>query len=267
LSGKNLRLSRIFDFRTGTTVIIPLDHGPEGWWEPLEDTGSIVRESIKGGANAFLLRRGLTKLLAPIYAGKAALVLRAGCAPVQRSDSNPFEALTSSVEEAVRLGADAIVYTTFLGGGRETESSRNFGILSDACDEWGMPLVGEVLTVKGPTASFSFDAEQIRIGARYAADEGADIVKVFYSGDTESFRKVIKYCPVPVVIAGGESGGTELDVLKMIEGAMKAGAKGICIGRNIWSRKNIGLMVKAASSIVNKKLAAEDALKILSSSG
>jgi DhnA family fructose-bisphosphate aldolase class Ia len=266
LSGKILRLNRILDPRTETTVIVPFDHGPEGWWKPLEDTGNLIKDSVKGGADAVLLRRGLAKALASEYAGKAALVLRVGCTPALRSDPNPFEALTSSVEDAVRIGADAVVYTTFLGRGRESESTRNFGLLSDACDEWGMPLVGEVLLVKSPTIPTLYDAEQIRIAARYAADEGADIVKVFYTGDTESFKKVVRYCPVPVVIAGGESGGKELDVLKMIEGAMNAGAKGICIGRNIWNRKNTRLMVKAASSIVKKKLTAEEASSILASS-
>lgn len=264
MSGKTVRLGRILNRETGTTVIVPMDHGPEGWWEPLEDIRTLVRDSVKGGADALLLRRGPTKLLADEYAGKAGLVLRVGCAPSVRSDPIPFEALTSSVEEGVRLGADAIVYTSFLGAGREPESSRNFGILSDACDEWGMPLVGEVLLLKGPTVPTPYDTEQIRIAARYAADEGADIVKVNYTGDTESFRKVVKYCPVPVIIAGGESGGSDRDVLKMIEDAMKAGAKGICIGRNIWNRKNTCMMVKAAASIVKDNLAAEKALKILS---
>lgn len=263
MSGKAVRLGRILNRETGTTVIVPMDHGPEGWWQPLEDMRTLVRDSVKGGADAILLRRGPAKLLADEYAGKAGLVLRVGCAPSVRSDPIPFEALTSSVEEAVRLGADAIVYTSFLGAGREPESSRNFGILSDACDEWGMPLVGEVLLLKGPTVPTPYDPEQIRIAARYAADEGADIVKVNYTGDTESFRKVVKYCPVPAIIAGGESGGSDLDVLKMIEDAMRAGAKGICIGRNIWNRKNTCMMVKAAASIVKNNLTAEKALKIL----
>jgi fructose-bisphosphate aldolase/2-amino-3,7-dideoxy-D-threo-hept-6-ulosonate synthase len=264
MSGKAVRLGRILNRETGTTVIVPMDHGPEGWWQPLEDIRTLVRDSVKGGADAILLRRGPAKLLADEYAGKAGLVLRVGCAPSIRSDPIPFEALTSSVEEAVRLGADAIAYTSFLGAGREPESSRNFGILSDACDEWGMPLVGEVLLLKGPTVPTPYDAEQIRIAARYAADEGADMVKVNYTGDTESFRKVVKYCPVPTIIAGGESGGSDRDVLKMIEDAMKAGAKGICIGRNIWNRKNTCMMVKAAASIVKNNLTAEEALKILS---
>lgn len=257
--GKKIRLNRIFDMKTGTTVIVPIDHGPEGWWFRIEKPLKTIELIVKGGADGLLLRRNIAKLAVDKYAGKAALLLRVGCIAPFSKERIFREVLTSSVEEAVKLGADAVVYTVFLGGGGELNSIQEFGILADACDNWEMPLVGEILLIKSEVIEKPYSAEALRVAARYIAEEGADIVKISYTGDEESFKNVVNYCPAPIVIAGGETSGSDLDVLKMIEGAMKAGAKGICIGRNIWDRENPTQMVKAASLIVKKRLSAEEA--------
>jgi len=265
LIGKKVRLKRIFDVKTDTTVIVPIDHGPEGWWAGIENPIQTIKLIVKGEVNGLLLRRNIAKLAIEEYVGKAALLLRVGCITPFSKEAIVREALTSSVEEAIRLGADAVVYTVFLGGGGELDSIQEFGVLADACDYWEMPLIGEVLLVKGEVIKNPYSAEVIRVAARYIAEEGADIVKVRYTGDEESFKNVIKYCPTPVVIAGGEKTGSDLDVLKMIENAMKAGAKGICIGRNIWDRENPTEMVKAVNLIVKKKVSAEEAYAKLKS--
>lgn len=257
-------MSRIFDRETWTTVIVPMDHGPEGWWAGIEKPLETIRRVIKGGANALLLRRGLAKTAVDEYAGRAALILRVGCiAPLSRRPTR--EALTSSVEEAVRLGADAIAYTVFIGVDAEEElrSVEDFGMLADESDRWGIPLLGEVILVRGEAVENPYSAEALRIAARYIAEEGGDIVKIPYTGDADSFRKVVSYTPAPVVIAGGEKVGTDLDVLRMIEDAMRAGARGIAIGRNIWDREDPEEMVRMASMIVRKGVSAEEAYRIV----
>jgi len=265
LIGKKIRLKRIFDAKTNTTVIVPIDHGPEGWWAGIEDPIQTVKAIVKGGVNGLLLRRNIAKIAVEEYGGKAALLLRVGCITPFSKEAIIREALTSSVEEAIRLGADAVVYTVFLGGGGELDSIQDFGALADACDYWEVPLMGEILLVKGEIIKNPYSAETLRVAARYIAEEGADIVKISYTGDRESFRSVVKYCPAPIVIAGGETLGSDLDVLKMIEDAMKAGAKGICIGRNIWNRENPTEMVKAAKLIVKGEATAEEAYEKLRS--
>ena len=81
-------------------------------------------------------------------------------------------------------------------------------------------------------------AEVVAHAARIGAECGADIVKTLYTGDIDSFTKVVESIPVPVVIAGGPKSKTDLDILKMTEDAMNAGAKGVTYGRNIFAHKS-----------------------------
>ncbi|MEJ7554492.1 MAG: fructose-bisphosphate aldolase, partial [Aquificaceae bacterium] len=92
---------------------------------------------------------------------------------------------------------------------------------------------------------------------------GADIVKVPYTGDPESFSRVVEGSPIPVVIAGGPKMKTEREVLEMVYGAMQAGAKGLSIGRNVFQAKNRVAMVRALSLIVHEGKSVEEAIKIL----
>ena len=107
------------------------------------------------------------------------------------------------------------------------------------------------------------DVEVVAHAARAGAELGADIIKTNYTGDPDSFRKVVKGCPVPVVIAGGPKTETDMEFLKMIEGALQAGARGVAIGRNVFQHKDPVKMTRAISAIVNKGKNADEAIKIL----
>jgi len=92
---------------------------------------------------------------------------------------------------------------------------------------------------------------------------GADIVKVAYTGSESSFRKVLKGCPIPVMIAGGEVYETEREFLEAVFFANKAGAAGVTIGRNVFEHKAPDKMARAISSIVHLKKNVDEALKLL----
>jgi DhnA family fructose-bisphosphate aldolase class Ia len=93
----------------------------------------------------------------------------------------------------------------------------------------------------------------IKHAARVGAELGADIVKVPYSGSSESFRDVVQGCFVPVVIAGGEKMDTDEDILRMVNGAMAAGAAGVSIGRNVFQHQNPTKIVQAIAGIVHNE--------------
>jgi fructose-bisphosphate aldolase/2-amino-3,7-dideoxy-D-threo-hept-6-ulosonate synthase len=107
------------------------------------------------------------------------------------------------------------------------------------------------------------DPETVAHVARIGAEAGADIVKTVYTGDENSFREVVRRCPVPIVLAGGPKSNSDVDVLKMAEAAMKAGAMGVTFGRNIFQHRDPTLMVKALSRIVMDRQSADDALEVL----
>ncbi|MDQ1262869.1 MAG: fructose-bisphosphate aldolase / 2-amino-3,7-dideoxy-D-threo-hept-6-ulosonate synthase, partial [Euryarchaeota archaeon] len=107
------------------------------------------------------------------------------------------------------------------------------------------------------------DVEVVAHAARAGAELGADIIKTNYTGDIDSFRRVVEGCPVPVVIAGGPKTETDMEFLQMIEGALQAGARGVAIGRNVFQHKDPVKMTMAIAAIVNKGKTADEAIKIL----
>jgi fructose-bisphosphate aldolase/2-amino-3,7-dideoxy-D-threo-hept-6-ulosonate synthase len=107
------------------------------------------------------------------------------------------------------------------------------------------------------------DVEVVSHAARAGAELGADIIKTNYTGDIDSFRRVVDGCPVPVVIAGGPKTETDMEFLQMIDGAMQAGARGVAIGRNVFQHQDPVKMTMAIAAIVNKGKTAEEAIKIL----
>ncbi|MEM4340463.1 MAG: hypothetical protein QW319_02865, partial [Candidatus Nitrosocaldus sp.] len=97
--------------------------------------------------------------------------------------------------------------------------------------------------------------------ARIGAEAGADIVKTVYTGDPDSFKMVVKGCPVPIVIAGGPKASSDEEVLEMTKGAMEAGAAGVTFGRNIFQHRNPPAMIRALASIIFENSSVKDALK------
>ena len=117
---------------------------------------------------------------------------------------------------------------------------------------------------RGPKIENERDVNCVKLAARIGAEMGADFVKTNYTGDPESFAEVVEGCPAPVLIAGG-SKADDKEMFETIEGAIKAGAKGLSIGRNAFQHKNPSLFVKAACAIVHEDASAREALAMLTS--
>ena len=144
----------------------------------------------------------------------------------------------------------------------EPEMLQKLGIISDKCDEWSVPLVA-MMYPRGENVKNPYDPEIVAHVARIGAEAGADIVKTVYTGDVESFRRVITSCPVPVVIAGGPKANTDEEVIEMCVGAMKAGAKGVTFGRNIFQYHNPPAIVNALYKVIIEGLTTKEVLRHL----
>jgi predicted phospho-2-dehydro-3-deoxyheptonate aldolase len=262
--GKKIRLERIIDRNSGKTVIIPMDHGVTiGPVEGLADMRTTVSKIVAGGANAILMHKGI------VHAGHRGtgrdigLIIHLSGGTAMSPDPNAKE-LICTVEEAIRLGADAVSVHINLGADTDKEMLGQLGCVSGKCFEWQMPLVAMMYT-RGPEIKNEYDAGNIKHAARVGAELGADIVKVVYTGSVESFKEVVDGCPVPVVIAGGPKMGSDEDIFKMIEGALKAGAKGVSIGRNAFQHKKPEKMVAAMCEMVHNGATVKQALAMLKS--
>jgi DhnA family fructose-bisphosphate aldolase class Ia len=149
-----------------------------------------------------------------------------------------------------------------VGAVDEDKMLAKLGRVADECDLLGMPLLA-MMYPRGPKIANEHATDAVAHAARIGAELGADIVKTNYTGDTESFRRVVETCPVPVVIAGGPKSETPLDVLQMVHNSLDSGCAGLSIGRNVFQHKNPTLMVKALVAIVHENATVGQATKIL----
>ncbi len=263
--GKMVRLERIINRSTRRTIIVPMDHGvSSGPIEGIRDIKSAVDRVAEGGANAVVLHKGMVRA-GHRGGGKDIGLIVHMSASTDLSPSKNDKVLVCSVEEAIKLGADAVSIHVNIGADMEREMLRDFGRVSRECEEWQIPLLAMVYG-RGPKIENQYDPKVVAHCARIGAELGSDLVKVPYSGDPESFSLAVEGSPIPVVIAGGPKMKSEKDVLEMVHGAVKAGASGLSIGRNIFQAKNPALMVRAMAKIVHEGGSVEEALAVLGSS-
>ncbi len=262
--GKKIRLERIIDRSSRKTVIIPMDHGiTVGPIEGLADMRITVSKVVAGGANAILMHKGMVRA-GHRGAGKdVGLIIHLSAGTSISPDPNAKE-LVCTVEEAIKLGADAVSVHINLGAETDKEMLGQLGYVSERCLQWQMPLIA-MMYARGPKIKNEFDVENVKHAARAGAELGADIVKVSYTGSTKSFTEVVQGCPVPVVIAGGEKMDSDEDIFKMVDEALKAGAAGVSIGRNAFQHKKPDKIIEALCKMVHEGASVKEAMAILKS--
>ena len=267
--GKKRRMDRLFNKQTGTTVIVPMDHGIEGYFSELQNPHQLVETLSESGVDGFLTRPGFANTAREAF-GRAGwvqrLTIRSGIAVARDAKLDLDQLLIHNVRQALRNGADAVVPTFFLGGDKEHRDLPLLGEIADTCAEIGLPLMAEVFPI-GEKDSDPYDGpysiDDMRMTVRIASEHGADMIKTWYSGSSESFKQIVDYSLVPVLIAGGPKAEKPVDVLEMVKGAMDAGAKGTTVGRKIWQSTNPGAMARAVLMIVHNGTDVTEALKVL----
>lgn len=261
--GKRIRLERIIDRNSGNTVIVPMDHGLSmGPIEGIVDMPKTINAVAEGGANAVVIHKGIVPFGHRGYGRDVGLIVHLSGSTSLSPDPNE-KVLVCSVEEAIKLGADAVSVHINIGSKTEAEQLAKLGEVSRACKEWGMPLLA-MMYPRGDGIN-QFDEKAVSLAARAGAELGADIVKTNFTGSVDSFKRVTAGCPVPVVVAGGPKMKSEEDILKMVEMAMEGGARGVAIGRNIFQANDPTRMTKAIAMIVHENVSAREALEFLRS--
>jgi DhnA family fructose-bisphosphate aldolase class Ia len=270
--GKKIRLGRVLDPQTQKSVAVAFDHGfssgpMPGNVKPRE----MMAKLVEGGADAVLVSPGVARLCADFFVGKSApaLILRLDWTNMFRPGERlgykeGRTRLIASVEDAVRFGADAVLTFMFVGyedsdiEAREIEKN---ALVARACEATGMPFIIEPMARGLLAGSRRYDAELIRMHVRNAAELGGDAIKTDYSGSKETFETVAEGCPIPILIAGGPKTKTLEDGLKMVEGAIQAGAVGVLFGRNIFQAEDPVNMLRAIRAIVHDGLGAREAIE------
>lgn len=259
--GKAIRLERILDRKTHRAVIVPMDHGISvGPIEGLIDMPFTVDKVAEGGANAVLGHMGLPLHGHRGYGRDIGLIVHLSASTSLGPDPN-HKVLVTTVEDAIRVGADAVSIHVNVGAEDEAEMLKDLGRTARTCDLWGIPLIA-MMYPRGPKVKSEHGVEYVKLAARIGSELGADIVKTNYTGSPETFSEVVNGCKVPVVIAGGPKMDTEKELLQMVYDSINVGGAGVAIGRNIFQADNPTLLVKKLCTIVHKGYTPEEAEKV-----
>jgi putative autoinducer-2 (AI-2) aldolase len=155
------------------------------------------------------------------------------------------------------MNVSAVALSIYVGSEYEHQTLTNLAKLIDEAEKYGIPVLA--VTAVGKELG-KRDARFLALSCRIAAELGAAYVKTYYC---EEFEKVADSCPVPLVIAGGPKMESDKEVLEIAYDAIKKGAVGVDMGRNVWQSKNPVGMIKAIRHIVHEKGNVKEALKMV----
>jgi fructose-bisphosphate aldolase, class I len=266
--GKRTRLRRLlFEFGPGkgTLLLLPIDqgieHGPRDFFPnpASKDPDYQFQLAAEAGYSAIACQIGLAEKYYPDYAGQVPLLLKINGKTDLPPSENALSTLNASVEDAVRLGADAVGYTLYVGSPRQDEDLLQLGKVRQDCDRYGMPLVvwayprGSAVAAKGGQNSFY----AIDYAARMAMEQGADVVKLNMPkidpekdkdapapynemdvSQEEAVRQVVESAGRSLVVLSGGSKVDDDQLLGQTRMIMEAGGSGVIYGRNVWQRSH-----------------------------
>ncbi len=250
--GMKDRLSRIFNPATGKTVMLAFDHGfIMGPTSGVERVDLSIVPLIEH-ADCLMCARGVLRSLVPPTSRKP-VCLRSDAGTTILTELN--HNVVIDVQDAVRLNASAIAVMVAIGDkGTEAETVANLYQAVDEGQAFGMPVMGVTAVGKDMVR----DARYFGLAARVCAENGANIVKTYY---TEGFEKVVACCPVPIVIAGGKK-LPELEALELAYQAIQSGAAGVDMGRNVFQSDKPAAMIRAIGAVVHQGLKPKDAFQM-----
>ena len=250
--GMKNRLSQLIQ-KDGKALFLPIDHGYfQGPTHKLEKPGETIKPLLPY-ADALMLTRGvLRNCVDPANTKPVILRVSGGTSVVGEDLAN--EAVTTGINEIIRLNASAASMSVFVGSKYEHQSLVNLSRLVDECEDYGIPVMA--VTAVGRELE-KREARFLALCCRIAAELGARVVKTYYC--REKFEKVVEGCPVPVVMAGGPKVDTELEVFEFVYDGMQKGAIGVNLGRNIWQSEYPVAAIRAIRAIIHENYTPKEA--------
>ncbi len=251
--GLKNRLSSIIKPHNNRALMLAVDHGYFlGPTEKLENPKKVIAPLLKH-CDSLMLTRGVQRTSVPAETDTP-MVLRVSGGSSIIGDDLSQEDITVSIQDAIRLNASALAMSIFVGSKYEYQTVVNLGKLVSEAEQYGIP----VLAVTAVGKELGKDARYLSLACRMAAEQGAHIVKTYYC---ENFEKVVESCPVPIIVAGGKK-IPERDALQLTYNAVKAGAVGVDMGRNIWQSDHPVAMIRATRAIIHQNANVDQAFKM-----
>ena len=254
-TGTAARLYRIG--KNNKYVIVPIDHGlTQGAVDGLRDVESTVDAVTRGGVDAILSQKGIAQRVHQNKNDAGYIMHLSGSTDIGPDPAD--KRLTGTVEEAIKVGADAVSYHINVLSEYEGNQIEALAKITKDANEFGMPVL-VMCYVRGHEEDMK-DPRKISHAVRLGEELGGDIIKTVYTGDSKSFESVVTATSKPVVIAGGKK-GTDKETIEMVKGAMDAGAAGVSMGRCIFQHKNPESISRAVVEIVHNGASVEKAME------
>jgi len=239
----------------GKCFFMPIDHGYfQGPTHCLEKPGETIDPLIPYFDALFVTRGVLRSAICPAINKPIILRVSGGTSMAGKDLAN--EGITTSIEEIIRVNAAAVGVSVFIGSEYEHQTLMNLTKLVNECENYGIPVMA--VTAVGKELE-KRDARYLGLATRICAELGARIVKTYWC---ENFDKIVKGCPVPVVIAGGPKCETESEVFKFVHDGMQKGAIGVNLGRNVWQSPHPVAMAAALRAIIHDNASVKKAQEI-----
>ncbi|BCV25948.1 class I fructose-bisphosphate aldolase [Gelria sp. Kuro-4] len=259
LLGKEVRLNRLLDPESKRFVGITVDHAmARGVLPGLVNIRETVAKVVAGRPNAVTMHKGIAETVFPPYAGRIPLIMKATTFAPYHAD---YDTPVADVEEAIRLGADAISVGVIVGGPEQARQLSHLARISKEAAAAGLPLVTHIYP-RGSQVADPKAAGAVAYAVRAGAELGADIVKTNWTGSADSFADVVAACPARVVIAGGSPGNDLESYLRMTWEGIQAGMAGVTYGRFVWEDANPAAVIAALKAIVHHGASVEEALQV-----
>ncbi|MFT4108667.1 class I fructose-bisphosphate aldolase [Propionicimonas sp.] len=259
--GREIRLRRIMG-ADGRLMTVALDQAvPRGVAPRLADLKSVFDKIVEGEPDAFTVFKGVAGHLLSGREKQLPLIIKGSTFCV---DFHPtYDATIGQVSDCLRLGADAIAVGISAGSQHQVAMLEMLSAVTEEAHKWGLPVVCHAYPSGELWGDRKGSTESVVYAARAAAECGTDIVKTWYTGSAEEFRKVVDATPTIVVAAGGAPAHEPIDVLNQAAAVMDAGGAGMTAGRNIWGSDDPAGMVRALKAVIHDGANPGDALKLL----
>ncbi|ASJ02809.1 fructose-bisphosphate aldolase [Thermococcus profundus] len=269
--GVRRRLKRFFR-RDGRALIFAMDHGFEHGptdFEPVWEHVNprvIVRKVMRAGVDGVMMLPGIVRMAGDeVKPDRGLMIKLTSKTNLRPKDEQLLQSQLGFVEDAVKLGADAIAATVYWGSPAEDVMMRQFAEIASYAHDLGFPVV-QFAYPRGPYINEKYgkkeDYRVVMYGARAAAETGADMIKTYWTGSRETFAKVVDAAAgVPVLLSGGAKTENPVDFLKLVWEVIEAGGSGAVVGRNIFQRENPEPFIKALIRVIHRNEEPEEAAK------
>ena len=269
--GIRRRLRRFFR-RDGRALIFAMDHGFEHGptdfeehWEHINPK-IIMRKVIRAGIDGVMMLPGIARIAGDELRPNTGLMIKlTSKTNLRPKEDQLLQSQLGYVEDAIKLGADAIAATVYWGSPQEDIMTRQFAEIASYAHDLGFPVV-QFAYPRGPYINEKYgkkeDYRVVMYGARAAAESGADMIKTYWTGSKETFAKVVDAAAgVPVLLSGGAKTEEPVDFLKLVWNVIEAGGSGAVVGRNIFQREDPTPMIKALLRVIHRNEDPEEAAK------